>query len=278
MKMLNSVFWIVIVLLAGYLLLVLFMYTAQSKMIYYPVEQLPYSPDDVGLRYENVSFSTEDSVELNGWFIPHQNARGTILFHHGNAGNIAGRLETIQLLHNLRINLFVFDYRGYGRSEGEPSEEGTYRDAMAAWNYLTEERQIPAGQIVTMGRSLGGAVAAWLATQTEPAGVILESTFTSATDLGSELYPFFPVRMLIRYDYNTLSRIDNIDTPILIGHSAQDDLVPYSHGRKLFEAASEPKTFLEMQGGHGGGFMETGIKYRETLDKFLTEVFEENSF
>lgn len=277
MKMLNTLFWIVGVLAVGYLVLLLFMYAAQSSMIYYPVKELVYSPGDIGLEYENVTFTTEDSVEIHGWFIPRKNARGTLLFHHGNAGNISGRLETIRLVHNLGLNILMYDYRGYGRSEGRPSEKGTYRDAMAAWNYLVEQRMTTPDQIFSMGRSLGGAVAVWLATQTEPAGLILESTFTSAADLGSELYPFLPVRRLIRYEYSNLTRIKDIEVPLLVAHSTQDNLIPFSHGRRLYDAASEPKMFLEMRGRHGGGFIETGQQYRETLDEFISTVLDRNS-
>lgn len=276
MKMLHTLFWIFVVMGAGYLLLLLLMYLAQSSMIYYPVRELPYSPDDIGMEYENVTFTTDDAVEIHGWYIPHRRARGTILFHHGNAGNISGRLETLRVMHDLRLNILIYDYRGYGRSEGKPSEKGTYRDAMAAWSYLTDQRGIAADQIFSMGRSLGGAVAVWLATQTNPAGLILESTFTSAADLGAELYPFFPVRSLIRYEYASLARIKDIEAPVLIAHSREDDLVSFSHGRKLYDAAGEPKTFLEMQGGHGGAFIETGKQYRLALDEFISNVLDNN--
>ena len=272
--MLTQAIWIVGGLLAGYGVILLLMYTAQSRLIYFPASSISYTPGDIGMEYEPVTFSTGDSVQLHGWYVPTPQARGTILFQHGNAGNISGRLETIRLLHGLGMNLFIYDYRGYGLSEGSPSEEGTYRDAMAAWNYLTQERAIPADRIVIMGRSLGGAVAAWLARQVKPAGVILESTFTSVPDLGSEVYPMFPVRWLSKFEYDSKSAVAEIEAPLLIAHSRDDDLIPYSHGRKLFALAGEPKSFLEMEGSHNEAFYQTGERYRKRLDEFLGNVLD----
>lgn len=272
MRILTMGLWILTVLLVAYGLILLLMYVIQSRLIYYPASQLPYTPADISLEYEDIFFTTEDSVQLNGWFVPHDDARGTILFQHGNAGNISGRLATILLIHKLRLNVLIYDYRGYGKSEGNPTEEGTYRDARAAWNYLTKERAIQPGQIILMGRSLGGAVAAWLATKVQPGGVILESTFTSAADLGAELYPLFPVRWIIHFNYTTINSLKKIDVPLLIVHSKEDDLVPFSHGKKLFEAANEPKIFLEIQGNHGNGFLETGERYVQALDRFIDTV------
>lgn len=235
----NALLWIIPALALGYLLLVVLLYVMQPAMVYYPVTRLSYTPGDIGLAYEDVTFFAEDSVRLHGWYIP-ASGRGdsaTVLFNHGNAGNISGRLETIRLLNRLGLDVFIYDYRGYGRSEGNPTEQGTYRDAMAAWNHLTAERELRPGNILLMGRSLGGAVAVWLATRTDPAGLIIESTFTSAADLGADLYPIFPVRQLIKFEYSNLSRIGAITVPMLIAHSREDDLVPFAHGRRLYEAA-----------------------------------------
>lgn len=275
MRMPTQAIWIIAALLAGYGVILLLMYTAQSRLIYFPTSTVPYTPEDFGMEYETVYLTTEDSVQLHGWFVPHLEARGTVLFQHGNAGNISGRLETIQLLYRLRLNVFIYDYRGYGISEGNPSEEGTYRDAMAGWNYLIDEREIPADRIILMGRSLGGAVTAWLASNVQPAGVILESTFTSVPDLGAEVYPIFPVRWLSRFEYDNSRFVKNIEAPLLIAHSRQDDLIPFSHGEQLFRLANEPKRFLEMKGSHNDGFLETGKQYRNTLEEFFGKVLEE---
>lgn len=260
---------IVLTLALAYVAVLLIIYVLQPRMVYYPSQNITVTPADFGYEFEDVNFATEDRYQLHGWFIPADTANPTMLYFHGNAGNISGRMETIKLLHQLGLNVFIFDYRGYGQSEGRPTEEGTYRDAIAAWNYLRSERGVSESEIIVMGRSLGGSVAAWLSARKNPAASIIESTFTSAPDLGAELYPWLPVRWLIKYDYNTLVNIQKIGNPLFMSHSQQDQVVPYHHGKKLFEAANEPKMFLELEGTHGSGFLDTGEKYRNALRSFL---------
>lgn len=269
MRILQSFFWILISLVAGYVIIVMLMYALQFRLVYHPQKTIEATPSGAGLQYEDVTFQTEDDIKLHGWFVPADSAALTVLYFHGNAGNISGRLETIQLLHRLGLNVFMFDYRGYGKSQGRPSEEGTYRDAQAAWNYLRSEQQLADSTIVIMGRSLGGAVAAWLSARESPAASIIESTFTSAPELGSDLYPWLPVRWLIKYEYNTLEQLKQIESPVFMAHSRQDQVVPFHHGRALFEAANQPKTFIELRGSHASGFWDTGAKYREGLKQFL---------
>lgn len=271
LRIVQSFLWLLLSAAVGYLLLVILMYLLQSQMVYHPQKSISYTPNDVGLSYEDVTFATEDGLDLHGWYVPTANTDLTVLYFHGNAGNISGRMQTIQLLHNLGLNVFIFDYRGYGKSLGRPSEQGTYKDARAAWNYLVSEKALENDQIVIMGRSLGGAVASWLAVLKKPAATILESTFIAAADLGADLYPWLPVRFIIQYDYNTLENIKQIRSPLFIAHSRDDEIVPYDHGKKLFEAANDPKTFVELRGPHGSGFWETGEKYRTALQEFLNE-------
>lgn len=268
LRIVQSFLWILLSVAVGYLLLVVLMYLLQSQMIYHPQKSITYTPEDVDLSYEDVTFATEDGVLLHGWYIP-TDSNTTVLYFHGNAGNISGRLQTIQLLHNLGLNIFIFDYRGYGKSEGRPSEQGTYKDARAAWNYLVSEKDIENNRIVIMGRSLGGSVASWLAVQKRPAATVLESTFTSAADLGADLYPWLPVHSIIQYEYNTIENVKQIESPLFMAHSKDDEIVPFQHGKTLFEAASNPKTFVELHGPHGSGFWETGEKYRTALQEFL---------
>lgn len=270
MKPMSTIFWLLLALTGGYLVLVALLYLFQSKMMYHPVKTIYQTPESVGMAYQTVSFNAEDGTQLSGWFVTSERNRGTIIFSHGNAGNISGRLETIRILQGLGLNVLIYDYRGYGNSEGRPGEEGTYSDVMGAWQYLVKERRVPPDDIILMGRSLGGPVSAWLATRTNPAGLILESTFTSAQDLASELYPFFPVRWLMKYHYPTLEYLKKISIPLLITHSTEDGLVPYHHGRELYEAAAEPKEFFSMQGDHGRGHVESGRAYIEALEKFIS--------
>lgn len=271
MKVVQSILWVLGSLAAGYLLLVLLVYFMQSSLVYHPQKNIGVTPSNIGLEYEDVTFSTADDVALHGWFVPHDSTSLTVLYFHGNAGNISGRLQTIQLLHRLGVNVFIFDYRGYGKSQGTPSEQGTYQDAEAAWNYLTNNRQITDSNIVIMGRSLGGAVAAWLAARKSPAASVIESTFTSAGALGADVYPWLPVRWMIEYEYNTQEYIERIDSPIFMAHSRDDQVVPFQHGETLFHLASEPKVFVELTGSHGSGFWETGPKYQQALKEFLEQ-------
>lgn len=275
MRIVQSAMWIVLSFVIAYGTVVLLMYLLQSQMVYHPQKTITQTPKNVGLPFEDVTFTTEDNVSLHGWYIPADDAEATVLYFHGNAGNISGRLQTIQLLNSLGLNVFIFDYRGYGKSEGHPTEEGTYKDAQAAWDYLVSEKNVKSNDIVIMGRSLGGAVASWLAARNNPAVTVLESTFTSAADLGADLYSWLPVRWMMKFDYKTMENIKQIKSPIFMAHSVDDGVVPYHHGKALFEVAGEPKAFVELRGSHGSGFWETGEKYRSALEQFLNDNLEE---
>jgi len=241
----------------------------QSWLVYRPSREIEQTPGDLRLPYEEVRLTAADGTELSAWYIPAQGARGAVLVCHGNGGNISHRLPTIRTYHQLGYSVLIFDYRGYGQSSGRPSEAGTYQDAAAAWEHLVRVRKIPPERIVVFGRSLGGAVATHLARARRPGALILESTFTSVPDLAAKLYPFLPVRYLCRFSYNVLAMVREIRCPILIAHGPDDDMVPYSHGRALFEAAAEPKQFLEMVGGHNDGLQETGPRYADEVKAFL---------
>jgi len=191
------------------------------------------------------------------------------LFLHGNAGNISHRLESLRVFNELGLNVLIIDYSGFGQSGGTPGERQTYADARLAWQYLTGTRGVAPERIVIFGRSLGGGVATWLATQERPGGLILESTFTSVPALASKYYPMFPMRWLARIRYDNASRLPTVRSPVLIVHSRDDELVPFAHGRELFRLAREPKSFLEMRGDHNAGFMLSGQSYRAGLARFI---------
>jgi uncharacterized protein len=249
-----------------------FIYLMQPRLIYYPNmpgRDLSASPADIGLDYETVTLQTDDGLHLSAWFIPHTAPRATLLFFHGNAGNLSHRLESIRLFHDLGLAVFIIDYRGYGQSEGSPTEAGTYRDAAAAWRYLVDERHIAPQEIVIFGRSLGGAIAAELASSTRPAALTLESAFTSVPNMAARLYPWLPVRWLSRYRYDTQSALEAITCPVLIIHSREDDIIPYAEGEQLFAHAREPKQFLELHGGHSDGFLVSREAYTRGIDDFL---------
>lgn len=249
------------------------LYLFQSRLLYFPEKTWYATPRDIGLAFENITLKSEDGLRLSAWHIPAEGNRATLLLCHGNAGNISHRLEYVKIFNQLGLNTFLFDYRGFGASEGEPSEEGTYLDALAAWRFLVEEAGVPPERILLMGKSLGGAVAAWLATQKPVGGLVLQSTFTSLPELAQNLYPIFPVRQLARYRYETAAYLKKANVPVLIVHSVQDEIVPFRMARQLFDAAAGPRTFLELQGGHNTAFWTSRDLYQQALERFLAEFF-----
>ncbi len=273
--MLAGIIKIVVYAVMAYAVVSLSVYFLQPGMIYYPNllgRELVASPRDIGLEYSDVEFTTADQVKLHGWYIPHQQAQGTLLFFHGNAGNISHRLDSINIFHQLGLNIFIIDYRGYGNSEGKPTELGTYRDAEAAWTYLTHTLGQKSSDIIIFGRSLGGAIASWLATQHTPRALILESSFSSARSIGHHFYPMLPIDQIIRFNYDTQSHVEKISCPVLIAHSPDDDIIPYEEGRKIFAAASEPKTFLKLRGDHNNGFLLSSDQYINGLAAFIQQI------
>jgi len=247
------------VTIAGvYLGICLLVYLTQARLVYFPFREIEATPRSLGLDYEEVKLCASDGIELSAWFVPCEGSRGTVLFCHGNAGNISHRLHLIRMFHELGYAMLIFDYRGYGQSQGSPTEHGTYLDAQAAWDWLIE-RQTPPGRIVLYGESLGGAVAAWLAKENAPGALVLQSTFTSLPDVGARVYPWLPVRLLSRFRYNARSYVAQAKCPVLVAHSPTDEIVPYALGRKLFEAANEPKEFLDLSGSHNDGLDTAGV-------------------
>lgn len=264
--------WNIVVSIAiAYGAIVALLFLFQSRLVYFPEigRDIAATPQAYGLDFESVNIATEDGETLHAWWVPAKDARGTILFFHGNAGNISHRIDYLLMFRRLGYATLIFDYRGYGKSTGSPSEEGTYRDAAAAWRWLTQTRGIGPGDIVFAGESLGGAVASWLAVRHAPRALVLLSTFTSAPDLGAQVYPFIPVRLISRFSYDNLANLRQIKAPVLVAHSRDDDIVPFGHGKRIFEAASEPKQFLEMRGGHNDGFVFMREEWVKALAGFL---------
>jgi fermentation-respiration switch protein FrsA (DUF1100 family) len=258
-------------LLAAYAVVLVLVYVFQSRLVYFPEvgRAVAATPQAYGLAFEAVTIATEDGERLAAWWVPAENAAGAVLFFHGNAGNISHRLDYLAMFNRLRYSTLIVDYRGYGESTGSPSEEGTYRDARAAWDYLRHARLARPEDVVIVGESLGGAVAAWLAARERPRAVVLASTLTSVPDLGAQVYPFLPVRLLSRFRYDNLAAVKAIRAPLLVAHSRGDDIIPYAHGRALYEAAGEPKQFLELAGGHNDGFIFMRKEWVAELAAFL---------
>jgi len=269
----RMLFNLVITMAAIYLVLVLLVFWGQSRLIYFPGigREIVATPDQIGLAYESIEISTTDHQTLHSWFVPAAESKGTVLFFHGNAGNISHRLDYLSMFHRLGYNTLIFDYRGYGQSSGKPSESGTYLDAMAAWRYLTEVKEIVPSSIILFGESLGGAVAAWLAAREKPGMLVLASVFTSVPDLATQIYPFLPIRQIARFEYNTFENLRSVSCPVFVAHSPQDEIVPFVHGQDLFQIAPEPKKFLTLQGGHNNGFIFMRKEWKMTLGAFMSK-------
>lgn len=290
--------WLLGVGAALWLLVVAGMALFQSRLVYHPSATVTATPSDIGLAYEPLwidSAHQETTQRIRAWFVPASGpgtsaspmpapegnlARGTVLFCHGNAGNLGHRLETIQILHRLGLNVLAFDYQGYGESSGHPGEEQTRTDALACWDWLVAERGISPKRIILMGRSLGGGVAARLAADLaaqgrQPAALVLESTFTSLPDVGARLYPWLPVRLLARHTYGTLELLPSlarVGLPLLVIHSPEDELVPFDLGQSLYATYQGPKDFLTIQGSHNQGYLLTGPAYDQGLDAFVSRT------
>ncbi|MHC4707031.1 MAG: alpha/beta hydrolase [Planctomycetota bacterium] len=269
---------IAVLLLVGYWGYGLVLYLMQPKFVYSPLREIPYTPDELGLDFENVTFSSADGLQLNGWYIPASDSGLTVLFCHGNGGNMMHRLDSMNFLYNLGLNCFIFDYRGYGNSEGRPTEKGTYLDARAAYKWLTVEKKIPAHKIIVFGRSLGGCIAAQLTTQIKAKALIIESAFTSYVDIGQRFYPYMPVRWFASFSYRTIDYIKDVKIPVMIIHSKNDDVIPFEFGLQLYEAANEPKEFVQIFGSHNDGFWASSEIYEKAWTKrlkFLQEYEDE---
>ncbi len=266
-------------LAGGYCALVLLVYVLQGKLVFMPSRTLVATPAEVGLEYEDFEAETVDGLRIHGWLVPPRsgnvgNPEYWALFCHGNAGNISHRLDTLRMLHELGLGVCIFDYRGYGKSQGSPSEKGLYRDVAAVWEHLLD-RGVQPGQVIAWGRSLGGAVAAWLAAERDPGALVIESSFTSVVDMGRRSYPFLPVSLLCR------NRLDakrhamaagRKGCPVLVIHSADDEIVPYAMGREIYTAIPGPKRFLELRGGHNDGFLLSAGLYMREVRRFLLEM------
>ncbi|HUJ10715.1 MAG TPA: alpha/beta hydrolase [Verrucomicrobiae bacterium] len=299
-----------LLLFTAFAAILLFLRWREPHMLYYPDRDLEATPDQIGLNYDDVTLVASDGVKINGWLVhgvhavvaPVSGALSvaagtaattkspvTVLFFHGNAGNISHRLDKLQILAGLGADIFIIDYRGYGRSEGSPNEIGTYRDAEAAYEYVTkrvagEPRAALAARgaamssrgnpsaVVVYGESLGSAIAVDLATKHPVGGVIIEEAFTSIGDVGQKMFPFLPVRWLVRNKYDTLSKIGRINAPLLMFHSREDEFFNIRHAQRLLAAAKEPKQLVELHGDHNDAFAVSAETYRNALRAFLDHL------
>lgn len=244
----------------------------EISQIYHPTRDIYNPAETLGRTFEEVWLKTSDNVRVHGWYFPAnkrdaQRSELAMLLCHGNAGNITGRLGMYEALLETGVNLFTFDYRGYGKSEGKPDEDGTYRDTHAAYDWLRQRGFAPE-KIIVMGESLGGGVASELAVTEKIGGLILQCTFTSIPDLGAEIFPFLPVRIIGSIKYDTHSRLPEIHVPVMVMHSKGDTLIRHHHAERNFKAANEPKLFVELDGDHNDA-LDFRDKFVDGIEKFL---------
>jgi uncharacterized protein len=246
----------------------------EKGTVFFPDPYLIGSPADLGLAYEEVFFATEDGIRLHGWYVPHHDSPATLLWFHGNAGNISHRLDNLALLHDrVGVNIFIFDYREYGKSQGEISKAGTFRDAFAAFGYLCSRPDLPASRIVLFGRSLGTALATAVAAEHACAGVILESAFTSTDDVMRLYFRFLPPLPPDVVKYDTLSLIEKVTAPTLIIHGEHDEIIPLWMGERVHAAAKSPKAFYLIKGAsHNDTYLAGGEEYFAKLKAFVNAV------
>lgn len=261
--------------LLGLLVIVVMLYRFEHSQVYHPTHDAEYTPGDVGRPAEEVWLKTPDGILLHGWFFAADQssprARFVMLFCHGNGGNLTSRPGYYRAILETGVSLLTFDYRGYGRSEGEPSEPGTYIDAVTAYQWLCARGFAPE-HIIAWGESLGGGIASHVAATARVGGLMLQSTFTNVPDIGAELFPWLPVRLISRIKYDTLSRLPRITCPVVVMHSRADTTIRFSHGERNFAAAREPKAFVEISGDHNDPLLADRAAYVSGAEKLMQLV------
>ena len=247
----------------------LLLFLMQERMLFLPTGELWATPARAGLAFEEVWLDTADGERLHAWWVPHPEARATVLFSHGNAGNISHRLESLELFNELGVSVLIYDYRGYGRSTGRPDEAGLYLDGETALDWLENSRGLRPQRLVQFGRSMGAAVAARLAERRGARCLVVESAFTSVPDRGAELYWWLPVRWLARIEMDTRRAVADSSAPVLVVHSRDDEIVPFAHGRRLLDAAGDRGRLLEIRGDHNTGFLASRRTWLDGMEAFI---------
>ena len=253
----------------------LFLVFSEKRLIYYPAAEVEVTPKALGLPFEEVAIDVEPGVRIHGWFIKaaKEPSVATVLFSHGNAGNIADRLDRVLRWREVGADFLLYDYRGYGRSTGSPDEEGTYRDGRAAYDYLVNARQVDPARLILMGESLGCAISIQLAIERKAAGLAIEAPFASIARMANAIYPFLPLGSFIRTRYENLKKIPQLKMPLLVVQGTRDEVIPVAQGKMVFEAAPQPKEYLAIEGaGHNDVYVIGGARYRSTLADFIARA------
>lgn len=257
-----------LIILIGLSLIFAYVKYIEHKGIYYPVKEISLYPSSAGMSFKDIYITTEDNVRINSWFISNQKAKYTLLFFHGNAGNIGDRLDKLQLLYQAGLNIFIIDYRGFGKSQGRPSEHGFYRDAFKAYDYLINTVGISPDHVILYGESLGSAIAMDLAFHKKVKALILEGAFSSGRDMAVRFYPFLP-RFIFSNSFDSLTKVKEINAPKLFIHSLNDEIVPFNLAKKLYNNAEGPKEFLETRGDHNSTFLISREVYISSISAFI---------
>lgn len=266
--MILNVLWLLLIAYAGAILLLA---GCQTRLIFPASRAVMRTPADKGWRYDEVKVPVGEYT-THGWFIPATVPRGTVLFSHGNGGDVDLWLDAMPVYRRLGLNVLLYDFGGYGFSTGGPSEARCYDDIRAMWRYLTEQKNVQPGRIVLVGRSLGTGPTVQLATEVEPAAVVLESPFLSMPKMAQKLFPFLPGKYLVRHKFDNESKIQRIECPLLICHSPTDTLIPYAHARKLYELYQGPKQLAEIRGDHNDCFFICEQEYEAALGAFFDPI------
>jgi uncharacterized protein len=258
----------------------------EQQFVYAPSTLIKKTPRQAKLPFDNIALVTGDSVNIEGWFIP-AHAPGetsatnapssTLLFFHGSVGNLGDYLEKIHLLHDMDVDVFAIDYRGYGKSGGAPTESGLASDALAAYNYLTEKRNVNPEHLYLYGEDLGAAVAINLATQVPVAGVITEGATASILENIEGAWPLIPWQFLLRNKFDSLTKVQDVHVPLLLIHSSDDELVPFNDSRRLAALAHEPKELLEIHGTHRNAFVDSFDLYYDKVSHFVYDQSSEKT-
>ncbi len=259
----------VIVLVGVYLCICLYLYFFQNRFLFYPTNDIAVTPDHVGLAFTDQFFELPNGEKIHGWLVPGDSTGTTVLFLHGNGGNVGHRIEHLRLLNSLGVSTLIIDYRGYGRSTGKPGEANLYADAELAYRWLIDSKGVPPDKLFAFGESIGGAVAIDLASKQKIAGLIVESSFTSLRQIAQHSFPIVPAGLLLRSEFNSIEKLRGIHVPVLVCHSPDDDIIPYQFGQKLFEAANPPKQFIRLFGGHNDRDYLADTTYVSALRHFF---------
>ena len=268
-RVLRMLYTAIVLLVLFIAFIVAALYFGQTYIIFPATRGLQSNPTQLGYAYEEVKLDVMGEKTV-GWFIKADNPRGTVLFSHGNGGNIAGWMYGMDVyVRELHLNVLLYDYGGYGDSTGSPSEQRCYADIRAMWDWLTTTKGIPTKQIVLVGRSLGGGVTSKLASEVTPGAICLESTFLSVPRVAKEIFPVLPANLILRHRFDTESRLQRFTAPVLVVHGKYDEVIPFHHGEAIYGLLKGPKQFLEIRGGHNDGYDISVEEYRETMEGFV---------